>query len=98
MYEQQITGTQFVPVRTNHLLHLALFCLSLGLWAPVWFIVTLYNHNRTKLVTTHAALVGGYAPGIACRVLPDPLHHQNGHSWCMSHGMWHADAPLQLTP
>jgi hypothetical protein len=39
--------------RTNHLLHLVLSCLTLGLWLPVWFFVHLWNKRgpREKVVT-----------------------------------------------
>jgi hypothetical protein len=37
---------QMVPARTNHVLHLLLTLFTFGLWAPVWFIVALYNSNR----------------------------------------------------
>jgi len=40
-------ATQYVPAKTSHILHLVLFLLTFGLWAPVWLIVALYNHNRS---------------------------------------------------
>lgn len=39
--------TQYVPVKTSHILHLLLTLLTFGFWSPVWFILALYNHNRT---------------------------------------------------
>lgn len=39
-------STQYVPARTNHILHLVLTLVTLGLWLPVWFVVWLYNNSR----------------------------------------------------
>jgi hypothetical protein len=39
--------TQLVPAKTSHILHLVLTLFTFGLWSPVWFIVWLYNHNRS---------------------------------------------------
>lgn len=39
--------TQYVPVKTSHILHLLLTLLTFGFWSPIWFILALYNHNRT---------------------------------------------------
>lgn len=38
---------QYVPARTNHLLHLILTFCTFGFWLPVWFVIALRNHGRT---------------------------------------------------
>jgi len=36
--------------RTNHILHLLLSVLSVGLWTPIWLLVTVSNANeRSKI-------------------------------------------------
>jgi hypothetical protein len=39
--------THYVPAYTNHVLHFILTFFTFGLWAPVWFLVWVVNHNRT---------------------------------------------------
>lgn len=38
---------QYVPARTNHILHFVLSCMTVGLWVPVWMFATIRNHNRS---------------------------------------------------
>jgi hypothetical protein len=54
---------QYVPARTNHILHLLLTMFSFGLWAPVWVTVWLFNHNRTIARLVPAAYAPAYATG-----------------------------------
>lgn len=42
-----MSNYQYVPARTNHILHFVISCFTLGLWLPVWFLVWLANHNRS---------------------------------------------------
>jgi hypothetical protein len=37
--------------RPNHLLHLILSIVTLGLWIPVWILLSLVSHVRHKVVT-----------------------------------------------
>jgi hypothetical protein len=50
--------TTYQPVETNHLLHLVLSLVTCGFWLPVWGLVAVINHGRTKRLTT----VGSYSP------------------------------------
>jgi hypothetical protein len=48
------TDTQAVMVkgkRPNHALHLLLTVLTLGLWAIVWIVVALTEHERRRILT-----------------------------------------------
>jgi hypothetical protein len=42
-------GYQYVPAKTNHLLHWILCLFTLGLWFPVYILVALHNHGRMVL-------------------------------------------------
>jgi hypothetical protein len=44
-----IVSYQYVPVKTNHLLHWIICALTFGLWFPGYVIIALHNHNRTTL-------------------------------------------------
>lgn len=46
MPQQQIVIQNGGGVRTSHGLHLFLTIITLGLWAPVWIIVTLVNRSK----------------------------------------------------
>ena len=37
---------QYVPARTNHILHFLMTCMTLGLWLPIWFFAWLRNRGR----------------------------------------------------
>lgn len=37
--------------RPNHILHLLLSIFTLGLWIPVWILVTLLSREKRKVVT-----------------------------------------------
>jgi hypothetical protein len=63
-------AAQYVPARTNHLLHWILCLFTLGLWFPVYCVVALYNHNRMVLRQLPEsiqyqppAMHPGYTPG-----------------------------------
>lgn len=58
-----MTNAQYVPVRTRHLMHLVITCFTFGLWLPVWVIVAIHNHNRTKLKRLPMQAQQPYAPG-----------------------------------
>lgn len=66
---------QYVPAYTNHLLHLVLTLVTLGLWFPVWVIVWLVNHNRVVPRTDWLVQ--------PCAVLPTQYP---GWNWCTVHG------------
>lgn len=72
---------QYVPARTNHLLHAILFVCTLSLWGPVWFITWLRNHNRTvlKQLPTPPLPPQAYAGGNSGAQLPY-VHHQMPYS------------------
>lgn len=38
---------------TSHLLHLVLSVVTLGLWIPVWIVVTIAAGKKTRLVTVN---------------------------------------------
>ena len=38
---------------TNHVLHLILSVITLGLWIPVWIVVTIAAGKKTRLVTVN---------------------------------------------
>lgn len=37
--------------RTNHLLHLILSIITLGIWLPIWLLVAAFTGERRKVVT-----------------------------------------------
>ena len=43
------------PKKTMHIVHLILTIITVGLWAPIWLIVSLINAFRTEeeTITTH---------------------------------------------
>jgi hypothetical protein len=50
----QVVGPN--PYRTNHVLHLLLTVLTVGLWAPVWALVALVNRqNARQWASQHGA-------------------------------------------
>ena len=69
-------SAQYVPVKTRHLLHLTLSCFTFGLWIPVWAIVAIHNHNRTKLKqlpVQQAQYAPGYWPPYGVAQPPPPV-------------------------
>jgi hypothetical protein len=58
----QQTYTTYVPAKTNHVLHLLLTIVTLGMWAPVWLIMTVVNSSRLVPQVTYFNPVQ-YQPG-----------------------------------
>ena len=51
---ESLTPTQAVVVkgrRTNHLLHLILTLVTLGVWAIVWILVAIFGGEKRKVLT-----------------------------------------------
>jgi len=38
--------------RTNHILHLILSLLTLGIWVVIWGLVTLHNHGMRSRIAS----------------------------------------------
>ena len=47
-YEAELLLQDINNQKTNHILHLIMSILTLGLWIIIWVIVDGYNHNKTK--------------------------------------------------
>ena len=47
-YEAELLLQDINNQKTNHILHLIMSILTLGLWIIVWVIIDGYNHNKTK--------------------------------------------------
>lgn len=58
---------QYVPARTNHVLHFILCGVTLGLWFPVYCLVVLHNHGRmvAKRLPSASAPAVPVPPGLS---------------------------------
>ncbi len=48
----------FIPRATNHLLHLLLTVLTLGLWAPIWLLVGIARSSERRRALLRAKQQG----------------------------------------
>lgn len=85
---QQVT---YVPAYTNHLLHLTLSIVTLGLWVPVWFTVWIVNHNRT-VPRTDWVSTPQYVYQAPIHVYGQGPTTYPGYAWCTTHQMYEAHA------
>lgn len=84
----------YIPVQTNHVLHLVLTLLTFGMWLPVWIVMAIVNTNRVKAYTppVPASAIPPYNPYLNVKeghtFLNDPAGERDGYRWCIRHMQW----------
>lgn len=63
----------------NHVLHLILTILTLGLWLPVWILIAISVNGKTVVTTTAAAGGGAGGGGYVPAPQPYPVQQQPPH-------------------
>ena len=48
--EMLIAQNNLNQAKTNHILHLILSIITVGLWIPIWVIITLNNNSKKTII------------------------------------------------